>query len=197
MSFNQPYDEKKLLSQISGGNTGAFQELVRMYKDKVFTAAFRIIRDRERAEDSVQDIFMKVWVHRENLHSIENFGGWLHTVTHNTLISALKRLARESLEVLPSEMYLPAKERTIEDLLAQKEYAELLKNAVDSLSDRQRQVFQLVKEDGLSREEAARRLDISLDTVKFHLAEAARKIRAYVLKNGDMALLILLIVKNY
>ncbi len=197
MSFNQPYNEKKLLSQISGGNTGAFQELVRMYKDKVFTAAFRIIRDRERAEDSVQDIFMKVWVHRENLNSIENFGGWLHTVTHNTLISALKRLARENLEVLPSEMHLPAKERTIEDLLAQKEYAALLKKAVDSLSDRQRQVFQLVKEDGLSREEAARRLDISPDTVKFHLAEAVRKIRAYVLKNGDIALLILLIVKNY
>ena len=197
MSVSQPYDEKKILLQISGGDTGAFQELMRLYKDKVFTAAIHIMRDHERAEDSVQDIFMKVWLHRRELSRIENFGGWLHTVTHNTLISALKRLAREKRQALPSEMDLPAKERTIEDLLAQKEYAALLKRAVDSLSDRQRQVFQLVKEDGLSREEAARHLDISLDTVKFHLTEAVRKIRAYILKNADISLVILLILKNF
>lgn len=197
MAVNQPYDEKKLLAQVAMDDTWAFQELLRVYKDATYTAALRIMQNRERAEDCVQDVFMKIWLRRDSLPAIENFGAWLHTVTHNTLLSALKRLAREKLTMLPDNMDVPAGERTVEDLLAQKEQANLLNAAIATLTGRQRQVYQLVKKEGYSREEAARNLGISLDTVKFHLTEATRKIRTYIIEHGDIALLVLLIVKKY
>lgn len=193
---DQPFDERELLLQVARGNTFAFQQLVRVYKDVTYTAAWRMLQHREHAEDCTQDIFMKVWLRREALPEVENFGGWLHTVTRNTLVSAFRRLARERLLQLPDAMDLPAQDRTIEDLLTQKEHAGLLQRALNTLSLRQRQVYQLVKEEGLSRDEAARQLGVSLDTVKFHLTEASRKIRAYVTEHGDIALLLLLLIKK-
>ncbi|PUZ21561.1 RNA polymerase sigma-70 factor, ECF subfamily [Chitinophaga costaii] len=197
LKISQPDNEPSLLLRVAAGDSYAFQALVRIYKDTTYTAALRILQTRERAEDAVQDIFMKVWLNRASLPGIQNFGGWLHTVTHHQLISALRRLAREKTADLPEQLPFPTQERTVEDMLTQKEYAKLLKSAIGQLSTRQHQLYTLVREYGLSREQAAQELGISVDTVKFHLTEAHRKIRAYLMRNGDMALLLLLLIKNF
>ena len=196
--IDQPsHNEQELLQEIARGNTDAFRTLMRMYKDSVFSAAIGLLKDRGRAEDSVQDIFLKIWLRRTSLSSIENFGAWMHTVTRNTLLSAFKRLAREQCRPMNDGMDIPANERTVEDLLTQKEHSHLFKAAILTLSERQQQVYRLVKDDGLNREQAALQLGISLDTVKFHLSAATRKLRAYMLEHGDIAFIIMLVVKKY
>jgi RNA polymerase sigma factor (sigma-70 family) len=160
------YDENILLRRVAAGDPLAFRELVGAYKDKVYTAGIRLLGNRERAEDSMQDVFLKIGLNREKLPGVENFGGWLHTITRNTLISALKRLAREkTINLAVADDFVSG--LTVEEMLMQKENRILFRAAIDALPARQYEVYHLVKEEGLKREEAAARLGISLDTVKY------------------------------
>lgn len=188
MSTTQSYNEKELLRKVAAGDHDAFAELVTLYKETVYASAFRLLQDSQRAEDSFQDIFMKVWLNRTALSEINNFGAWLNTVTQNTLFSAIKRLAREKIRHNEVQK-LGREEVTVEDLLANKENNLLLQRAVNALPERQREVYHLIKEMELKGEEVATRLDISLATVKFHLGQAVRNIRSFVLKYGEFMLI--------
>lgn len=162
--------------RVAEGNEEAFSHLFHHYRGKLYHYILTITDSREAAEDTVHDVFLRLWEGRTSLPSIERLSPYLYRMCHNRAISGLRRMAKETLilaelrqEGLP---LIPDADPT-----SQKEVLKFIQRAVDQLSPQQRKVFMLSRQDGLKHEEIADRLGISVNTVRTHLGAALRFLR--------------------
>ncbi|SJZ48888.1 RNA polymerase sigma-70 factor, ECF subfamily [Chitinophaga eiseniae] len=181
MTAHELHTDNDLFRAIANGDEKAFATLFHQYRNKVYTIAWKITGSEAVAEEIVLDVFLKVWLKRAQLPELEYFTAWLFTITRNRVFKTLKQLAQQATSHAISdqeEWLLPAVASSSERLL-EKEYRQILHDAVSRLSPQQQKVYQLIKEHGMKREEAARVLNLSPETVKRHLAEAMHFIRTY------------------
>ena len=85
-------DEKLLLLQIAEGNENAFAVLVERKWNNIYLQALTYVKVSTQAQDIVQEVFLKLWLRRERLSEIDNFGGWLTTVTTNQLYDYVRKI---------------------------------------------------------------------------------------------------------
>lgn len=137
--------------------------------------ALRVVDDVDIAEDLVQEAFLKVWQVYDQAQDIENPKGYMYRCVRNECISFL----RQQKEVLGVESIPEADE----DAVDTSERDAALWRAIDALPDRCRDVFLLSKRDGLSNDEIAMELGISVKTVKNQMTKAFSRLRE-VLSNG-------------
>jgi len=185
--------DKELLSQVAAGNEAAFSALFASHRNRVFSLAYRLTGVRSGAEDVVQDVFLKIWLRREELHQVHNFRAYLNTITANLVSNMLRRVAYEYRflnEVLRHE------HRHDADALSTSAFHELqnkIHQAVSSLSKQQQKIFLLSREQGMKYSAIAELLGISTATVKTHMVDALRNIRAHLSANGIGILIALLL----
>lgn len=193
MAEQDAHNEKELLKAVASGDEKAFGEIFHRYRNKVYTIAFRITASAPLSEEIVLDVFLKAWLKREQLATLEHFSAWLFTVTRNRVFSLLKQIAlrKEAEAALEQEAFLPHENPNA--LLQEKEYRQVLAQAIARLSPQQKKVYRLIKEKGLKREQAATELNLSPETVKRHLSEAMQVIRAYCVSHLGMQATLLLI----
>lgn len=132
------------------------------------------------AEDTVHDVFLKLWVNRDQLTAINNFEAYLFTMARNHAFNGLRRMATETLvlaELGKRDHFLPEEPGSAFD---RKEVRQFIKQTVDKLTPKQREVFLLSRDMGLKQEEIAERLSISVSTVKSHLTDALSFLRAEI-----------------
>ncbi|RFS20659.1 RNA polymerase sigma factor [Chitinophaga silvatica] len=190
---NRTVNEEMLIKLVAEGNQRAFSALVKAYRANIYTTALQLLHNRQMAEEVLQDVFLKVWLQRSSLTEIDNFPAWLNAVSRNTIYSAFKRSLKE--KVLPVgelEESLDAGYNTADPLL-EKEYSNLLHTAISRLPEKQQQTYRLIKLQGLKRSEAAAKLGVSTETVKYNLDEASKKVRAYCLAQLPLGALLLLL----
>ena len=84
------HDERILLSLVASGDEPAFTRLFHLYEANIYPVVFRLTRDQQAAEEVLQDVFLKVWLKKEQLPDLENFGGWLYTIAENLTFNYLK-----------------------------------------------------------------------------------------------------------
>lgn len=197
MSFQPAYNEIELLKLVAEGNKNAFTEIYNNYRHKVYSIAYELTDATAVAEEIVQDVFLKVWVKRSSLHEVTHFRAYLFTITRNYVFTALKRIARkESIEVNAIQG-TPYYTHDTEDRVLNNEYTRILQAAIDRLPEQQKQVYNLIKKEGLKREEAAAALHLSPETVKSHLAQAMRSIRTYCLTRLDVSIALIILIRQY
>jgi len=181
-----------VLSRVANGDEAAFSELFKVYKDRVYSIGLRMMGDGAAAEEIVQDVFLKIWLKKETLGTVEHFRAYLFTATRHEIINALKRLARR--RTIEAELFLIDEIGTgdTDALLLDKEYQEVLRQAVEQLPAQQREVYSLIKEQGLKRDMVAEQLRLSPETVKVHLAKAMRSIRAFCIARLELYIVLAL-----
>jgi RNA polymerase sigma-70 factor (family 1) len=189
------YNERELLLSLAKGNDNAFASVFHHYRHRIYAIAFRLLGSTSQAEDTVQDVFLKMWLKRQELHEISHFKAYLFTVTRNHIFTALKLLAREQL--MESELSVTMVSNMKEAAIIQKEYEQILLKAIAQLPPQQELIYKLSKEEGLKRNEIADRLQLSPETIKVHLAHAMRSIRAFCLARMDLNTFLLLICLYY
>ncbi|WP_316838656.1 RNA polymerase sigma-70 factor [Pedobacter gandavensis] len=186
------FTELELLHLVAAGDQRAFNSLFEMHQKLIFNIAYKLTQSRSKAKEIVQDVFLKVWMKREELQEIENFGAYLNRIARNHSIDVLRKIAREALRnVELKEAEMETGVRNTEDTIQYHETARLLQQALESLSPQQQKVYRLCQEQGLKYEEAAKELGISEGTVHTHMKLALKNIRVY-LKNLDAMLLMML-----
>lgn len=131
--------------------------------------ALRLVDDAVIAEDMVQDAFMKAWIYIEKGGEIDNFTAFMYRTLRNVCISYL----RDKRDMLGEE-YIPDVEE--EDIDTSFRDAEIWK-AIDSLPEKCREIFLMSKCDGLTNEEIADELGISVKTVKNQMTKAFSRLR--------------------
>ena len=127
---------------------------------------------------------------------IENFSAYLYTIARNETYKILKQIAKNYKVVLLSENASLPDNHTDEYLIG-KEMRSLLQKAIDRLPHQQKQVYQLMKEGDLKRGEVAELLQIQPETVKFHLAQAMKNIRAYCMLHLNSSAGLLLFISSF
>lgn len=131
--------------------------------------ALRIVGDIETAEDAVQEAFIKAWMAIEGGSEIGRFRGYIYQIVRNECISTLRsRKETVGLEAVP-EIDEEVVDTSVRDARIWK--------AVDELPEKCREVFLLSKRDGLTNEEIAEELNISIKTVKNQMTKAFTRLR--------------------
>ncbi len=172
------HNERELLLQVAEGSEQAFKELFNAYRKKLYIYILKITGSSETAEDIVHDVFLKIWLNRKKLPQINNFNAYLYRMMFNQAYTGFQRMAKETLilaELQKEQGKGPLFEG--EDRIIQKEVKQLIKEAVDKLTPQQKLVFIMSRQDGLRHEEIAQQLNISVYTVKNHIAYALRFLR--------------------
>lgn len=184
------YDEKNLLALVAEGDEMAFRQLFLHWHPLLAGYIFRITESREMTEEIVQDVFLKIWMIRETLTSVENFKHFLLVVGRNKTFDALKKQLREKRRHRAWQAELQPEGQPAEnelDLLR----LSLIDHAIESLPPRQKEVFLLSRNDRLTYKEIAGRLEISPESVKTHIRLASISLSRFVRQNlGNTALLV-------
>ena len=193
VSYFDGDSEKDIIEGIVKGNENSFAQLYLQYKDKVYAISLRLCMSAEVAEDMVQEIFLKVWLNRDNLSEVAHFRAYLYTLSRNHIIRYLKKLSREIKEMPYNSATATATDADLR--LIDAEYQAVFQRAIQSLPPQQAAVFKLSREHGYKRDEIALQLQISPDTVKTHLSKAIKNIRAFCLARLDLLLLLAFLKK--
>ncbi|MBV4359196.1 RNA polymerase sigma factor [Pinibacter aurantiacus] len=174
-------DEQNLLHLIAEGDEKAFRSLFDKHHPKLGGYVFRLTNSFELTQEIVQDAFLKVWSNRHALRDINNFDAYLFTIARNHTFNVLKQMAREQARKKAWEQ-TQENELTVlaEELSGYKEISAIMQKAIEQLPPRQKDVFTLSREGGLTHEQISERLGIALETVKKHMVLALKAIRTYV-----------------
>src|SRR5260221_1360120 len=171
------------------GRDSAFRELIRRYERPVFSLIFRMVRDRELAEDLAQDTFIKVLNHIDRYRPEFKLSSWLFKIANNVAIDHLRRrqLDTVSIDGSPHAMTSDAFEAsrfeiadTAESALDEMEAKELvsaIERAISLLHPEYRGCIMLRHVEVRSYEEIASTLDLPLGTVKTYIHRARHELR--------------------
>lgn len=187
--------EKALFSRVADGDETAFNELFHLYHKRFYAAAVKMTRSGQAAEELVQDVFVTLWTKRAELQHMERPFSYLFTILYNSIYRHLRQLALEKRRIIEAGASLNDIEDPVEELLLAKEHEAIIRKAIGQLPEQQRRVYQLIKQQGMSREEAAQAMGISPNTVRNHLSEAVNNLRTYLKRALPLLLHILLMHK--
>jgi RNA polymerase sigma-70 factor (ECF subfamily) len=171
-------EDGRLISQIRQGNILALKVLYEKYRTQVYRTALAITRDRQAAEDILQDCFLKVYTHIDRLDGSLPLSPWLYRVTVNLSYNWANRKSRWLQPLDEVIDHLVAGPRTLpEPALERGELQRVIQKTLASLSFEHRTVIVLFYLDGFSLSEIAYILDCPMGTVKSRLHYARRNLR--------------------
>ncbi len=172
-------DEKELIQELRRGNEPAFRWLVDYYRNRVFHTVLNILQDSKEAEDATQETFIKVFESISGFKEEAALSTWIFRIaTHKALDKIRRRKSRERLrKVLP--WWMPDEKRSEAEhfhhpgLQAEnKEKAAVLFKAIESLPEKQRLAFTLIKVQGMNYEEACAIMQQNIKAVESLITRA-------------------------
>jgi RNA polymerase sigma-70 factor, ECF subfamily len=179
-------DEAAIVAQARLGNTGAFNELLRRYERKIFRLALHITQNREDAEDVLQESFLKAYEHLDQFQGQSKFYTWIVRIAVNQALMKLRKRKSDRSVSLDETIdtgednltrEIAAWDENPEQQYSRDELQRILTSAIDGLAPIYRAVFVLRDIDGLSTEEAAEALELSVPAVKSRLLRARLQLR--------------------
>lgn len=189
------YNEKDLLLLIADGDEFAFSTVYDHYKNEVYSFAIGITRSVSNAEEIVQESFIKVWTNRMDLPKIEKFESWLFVIVRNHCYDILRKKALE-LKIQSEHVVDEHSDYNPDDILIARENQKFIREAIDHLPWQQKHVYML-REQGLSYDEIAEKLQISRNTVKEHVVRSNASIRIFLKKRITTVLLSILLLNSH
>ena len=193
-------DEAAVVAQARTGDAKAFNELLQRYERKIFRLALHITQNREDAEDVLQETFLKAYQHLDQFQGQSKFYTWIVRIAVNQALMKLRK--RKSDRSVSLDDTIDTGEDTVareiaawdenpEQQYGREELNQILTSAVDGLTPIYRAVFVLRDVDGLSTEETADALELSVPAVKSRLLRARLQLRdkltRYFKRKGDDA----------
>ncbi len=171
-----------------------FNRMFDNYKGRIYAYTLAISKSTYVAEEITQEIFIKLWVAREQLDEIKNLDGYIFKIARNLSLNYLRKIAYN--EKMSTELIrVAAKDADGTDTkLNMFVYNKLINEAVNSLSPQRKLVYKLSREEELSYDEIALQLKLSKNTVKNHHLSAIGIVRSFLIKNGISSALIALIL---
>jgi RNA polymerase sigma-70 factor (ECF subfamily) len=178
----QNLDANALIARHLAGDERAFGEILQRYRSRLLAFIYRMIGDRERAEDLVQEAFIRIHRHVHRFDSTRKFSTWVYTIASNLAKNELRNRSRNPLVYYQSsraredEDQRPMEFEDVgtrpDDMYASRHLKELVDATVDRLSPHHREVFVLRELQGRSYEEIAAVTNSNLGTVKSRLNRA-------------------------
>jgi RNA polymerase sigma-70 factor (ECF subfamily) len=170
-------DDRDLVRRIRDGDAEALRAIVERYQDRIFSLIFGIVRDRHEVEDVAQEVFLKVYTRIQAFDERSKFYTWLYRVAANAAKDHVKKRSRRPAVALEEDDVIPSTGDNPVGHAAAAETRRLVREAIAALPLRYREVLTLRELDGLSYNEIAGVLKISIGTVESRLHRARAKLK--------------------
>lgn len=175
-------DDSAVVSAFLGGEERAFTELVERYQTRLLNFVYRTIGDREKAEDLVQEVFIRVYRHLHRFDRSKKFSTWTYTIASNLAKNELRNRSRNPLVLFQTvQRNLQDDDRPLQfedpnsrpdDMYRRRHLRQIVEETVAKLPEHHRNVFILRELEGKSYEEIAEITECNLGTVKSRLNRA-------------------------
>jgi len=184
-------DDAGVVEAFLGGDERGFQELVERYQTRLLNFVYRTIGDRERAEDLVQEVFIRVYRHLHRFDRSKKFSTWIYTIASNLAKNELRNRSRNPLVLFQTlrgnasdeedrPLQFEDTSSRPDDLYRKRHLRQLVAQTVAALPEHHRQVFVLRELEGKSYEEIAEITHCNLGTVKSRLNRARTAFAAII-----------------
>ncbi|HEY3371585.1 MAG TPA: RNA polymerase sigma-70 factor [Prolixibacteraceae bacterium] len=178
MTHSKAHITQELFTRLKNGDMLAFDQVYEQYCHKLFSFVFKIVKNEAEADDIVQEVFVKIWASRHKLQDYKLLNSYIFTIAYNGSVDLIRKRINNHkyIEHLKSLSIVPA---TVPDI-SEMEYNELsgrVEKLISHLPERQKQVYLLHREEGLSYPEIAVQLKISKNTVENHMVKALHFLR--------------------
>lgn len=182
MKVSKSNQELVLLIQMD--DRIAFYNLYERYCRRLHGFVLRYIKQKEDAEEIVQEVFVKIWVSRNKIDAYSSFDAFLFTIAYNTTISLLRKRTNEKKYLEQIKAFQQPDNSP--DLIDEIHFNELnfqVQTLINELTPRQKEIFLLCREEGLTHEEIAKKLEISVNTVKKHMGNTIAFLKQQIYSN--------------
>jgi len=170
--------EKTTVEALCNGNHKAFEDIFIMYFQKVKTFIGGIIKSDADAEELAQDVFIKLWLNREQIDVNKSLNAYLYAIARNATFNYLKH---QLVEQSYLSSYKPNEDvDTPEEIYFAREIKLLIEMTVTQMPVQRRRIYILSRDKGISNEDIASQLNISKKTVENQLSLAFKEIRKVV-----------------
>ena len=187
--------EREIVRKAGAGDMAAFEQLVNLYEKKIYMLAYRNLGNEQDALDVSQEVFLRVFRFLSGFKEESSFSTWIYRIATN-LCKDFAKKRRYGSEIPLYQQDEEEEEYQIEvtdfrfnpEIEAErKEMVEELGKALDSLTDRHREVLVMREISGKSYMEIAQILELDVGTVKSRISRAREKVREYLTEKGTFS----------
>ena len=161
-----------MIDQLKNGNKAALKKAYELYSEKVYHVAYSYTRQSDAAKDIVQDVFIKLWKNRSKISEVHSLDHQLFVITKNMLHDHYRRSVLEEKVLANFKDLISVAES--EDNSVQEQRLKKVQNWMSQLPKKQQKVFKMHRFQGLTYDEIATSLNISVNTVSAHITSSMR-----------------------
>lgn len=181
--LDKDFDERDLLLRLRDGDQRAFTVLYDHYKANITSKLFALLKIDELVEDTLQELFYRVWEKRQSINPEQPIVGYLFRIAANLANDHFRKLARDR-QLAASFKFLLTNET---ESSYQKEIDEALYKLIDQLPQQRKKVFLMCKFENRSYDEVSTQLGISVNAVKDHVVKANKFLKSNYAKIAPWA----------
>lgn len=169
--------EIHLIKAFKKGDEQAFRTLFDLYHERLFYFLFGLLKSKEDAEEIVQETFLKIWESREQFWEDFPFESLLFRIARNASINHHRKKVNRAVFEKDFSFYADLSEHAADQYVLFKETQGLIDTIINGLPPKRKEIFLLQKVEGLSRQEIAEKLNISVITVDHQLFKANQQVK--------------------
>ena len=181
--------EKDLLVRLKNADQEAFRQVYELYIKKVYRFIYRYVRNTDESEDLTQEVFLRIWEHRQTIRLDKCFDGFIFTIAYRKIIDYYRLASKKQFagldDLLISNL---ASELHSDELLAKHQIESFYEKALQEMPPKRREVFLLSRHEGLSNQQIAEKMHISVKTVENQMTSALSFLKSYLLNTDGIAL---------
>lgn len=173
-----------------------FNELFNLYYEELCRIVMPVVKDADVAQDVVQDVFVKMWVRRNELEVNTTFKAYLYKAVVFRALDHLRKQKNVAKAADELKFTHPQSHNNVETVVEEKELTEAINSGLDKMSENMRMIFQLSRFSGLKNREIAEQLDISIKTVESNMGKALKLMHEHLkpfLKTSSRAIVFCLL----
>ncbi|WP_182961176.1 RNA polymerase sigma-70 factor [Pedobacter gandavensis] len=168
--------DEELLSLLETDNESGLKLIYDQYWERLYLAAFSILKDADPCKDIVQDVLLQLWIRRAEV-KIDSLRAYLFTAVRYKVLSYIKSANNRKVFIEPEELEKLAGFNLMKDRLNEQDVEKLLERGIALLPNRCQQVFLLSRMEHLSNKEIASKMGISVKTVEAQISIALKQLR--------------------
>lgn len=177
-------DTDQILIQLRLGDEQAYEKIYHLYHERLYCFAYTYLKSRELSEDAVQDAFIKLWENRSSISS--NIKAFLFTTTRNHVLNMIRNQKRTVLKSVKYEQQKSSRSNQPEYIVLYSQYQDILDKGLNQLPEGKREIFNMKSDLGLTNNEIANELGITIHTVKSQYYQASKFIREYLSRHAEI-----------
>ena len=171
--MNYKVDDIELIRAFKKGNSKAFEQLFHKHHKRLYGFLINLLHSKEDAEEIVQETFIKIWERRDDYIEGYSFDSFLFTIARNAFLNLnRKKINAKAFIELQLDFFNEISAEKTDDYIIFKETSDIINSIINEMPPKRKKIFHLRRIDGLTRQQIAEELGISIITVDSQLTKA-------------------------